>query len=210
MQRSSCFFQPREIVLLDKFERWRKVVKILKLSKAARLRLEWIIFYYNKAKRNARLTCRYFGISPKTFYKWLNLFNEENLKSLEDRSKAPKTQRKPEYTPQEIQRVIGLRLKYPTLGRDKLQTIYQEEYNETIRYWSLRRIICDFKLYAQRAVRSKRQKAQPGVIKKKRITELKKEPLAGFLLELDGLVIYFSNVNMKTKVLPMWSPMTKI
>lgn len=187
-----CFW-PKPIVLLDKYQRLRKIAKLLKLSKNAKLRLEWIIFYQTKASRNASLVCRHFGISRKTFHKWLNLFNEANLKSLEDRSKAPHSKRKPEYTPEEVQNVIVLRLKYPTLGRDKLPCLYQEEFRISIKYWSMRRIIHDFKLFAKRAVKDKRQKAQGKVLAKKRITELKKKPFSGFLLELDSIVIYFSN-----------------
>lgn len=193
MEVSGCIFKPKEIVLQDKYQRWRGVARLLKLSREARLRLEWIIFYQTKALKNARLTCRHFGIAPKTFYKWFNLFNEANLKSLENRGKGPQTKRKPEYTPEEVQKVIALRLKYPTLGRDKLYTIYEEEFGEKIKYWSVRRIICDFKLYAERACKTNRQTVQERIIKKKRITELKKKPFSGFLLELDSIVIYFAN-----------------
>lgn len=79
------------------------------------------------------------------------------------------------------------------MGRDKLHKVYSEEYQEEIKYWSVRRIIADYKLYAQRAIKNKRQKAQDRILKKKRITELKKKPFIGFLLELDGITIYFSN-----------------
>ena len=192
MDRSGCFFKSKPIILLNKYQRWRRIAVILKLSKNARLRLEWIIFYQTKACENARLTCRHFGISPKTFYKWLKLFDENNLRSLADRSRAPRGKRRPEYTSLEVQRMIALRLKYPTLGRDKLIVVYPEEFGEKIKYWSARRIIADFGLYAERAIKSKRQKAQGLVIKKKRITDLIKKPFSGFLLELDCIVIYFN------------------
>ena len=41
------YFIFRGIKLLDKSERWRRVARILKVSKEARLRLEWIIYYYD-------------------------------------------------------------------------------------------------------------------------------------------------------------------
>lgn len=188
-----CFFKAKPIILRSKYERWRSLATILKLSTQARLRLEWIIFYQTRADNNASLVCRHFGISRKTFHKWLNLFREDNLKSLEDRSRAPNTKRKPEYTQEEVQRVIALRLKYPTLGRDKLPCLYQEEFKISIKYWSMRRIVHDFKLFAKRAVKDKRRKVQGRVLAKKRITELRKKPFSGFLLELDTMVIYFSN-----------------
>ncbi|OGD56853.1 hypothetical protein A2V71_01110 [Candidatus Berkelbacteria bacterium RBG_13_40_8] len=186
------YFPVKKKPLLSKYQRWREVAKLLKLSSEAKLRLEWLIFYRSRANENASLTCRHFGIARKTFYKWLNLFNERNLRTLESKNKSPVNKRKPEYTPEEIQKVIALRLIYPTLGRDKLQVIYPEEYGKNINPWHLRRIICDFKLYAQRAVKTNRGKAQQHVVKKKRISELRLEPFGGFLLELDSIVIYWN------------------
>jgi len=186
-------FRAKPIILLDKYQRWKKIADLMKLSKQARLRLNWLIFYQTRANNNARLVCRHFGISPKTFYKWLGRFNERNFKSLEDCRRSPKNKRQPEYTSLEVQRLIALRLKYPTLGREKLAVVYQEEYRESIKSWRTRRIVKEFKLYATRAVKGKRILVQRHVIKKKRITDLAREPFTGFLLELDGIVIYFGD-----------------
>ncbi|MDF1498634.1 MAG: hypothetical protein P1P85_04780, partial [Patescibacteria group bacterium] len=76
------FFLFNDIKLLNKYERWRKVSKILKISKEGKLRLEWIIFYYDKSELNASLTARHYGISRKTFHKWFNVFEEDNLYTL--------------------------------------------------------------------------------------------------------------------------------
>lgn len=189
------YFPVKKKPLLNKYQRWREISKLLKLSSEAKLRLEWLIFYCTRADRNVSLVCRHYGIARKTFYKWLNLFDGKNLRTLENKSKIPISKRKPEYTYEEIQKVIALRLKYPTLGRDKLEVVYLEEYGQTIKKWHLRRIVHDFKLFAKRAVKlkSKRQFAQGRVLKKKRITELKLEPFSGFLFELDDIVIYFNN-----------------
>ncbi len=127
------YFPSKDKPLLNKYQRWREISKLLKLSSTAKLRLEWFIFYYTRANRNASLVCRHFGIARKTFYKWFNLFDEKNLRTLEDKSKSPLSKRKPEYTPEEIQKIIGLRLKYPTLGRDKLEIVYLEEYGHLIK-----------------------------------------------------------------------------
>ena len=188
------YFKTKKKPLLNKYDRWKEVAKQLKLSPEAKMRLEWIVFYYVRAGENASLTCRYFGIVPKTFYKWFKLFDEKNLRTLESRNKSPLNKRKPEYTPDEVQKTIALRLIYPTLGRLKLQVLYREEYGQDIHDWHLRRIIHDFKLFAQRAVKikTKRQQVQGQAWKKKRITDLRQEPFSGFLLELDSIVIYDS------------------
>lgn len=89
--RGYSFFLPKPVNPLNEYDRWRKVVKILKLPKEARLRLEWIIYYCEG--NDAAKTARHFGISRKTFYKWFGEFDRDNLYSLfnlQDKSKAPK------------------------------------------------------------------------------------------------------------------------
>src|SRR3989304_8068669 len=61
----------------------------VELSKAARQRLKWFE-YYQMHGGNGRLTCRYFGISPQTFYRWKRRYDPLNLHSLEDRPRRPK------------------------------------------------------------------------------------------------------------------------
>ena len=65
--RGKDFFASKPIKLLNKYERWRKVADILNLSKAAKQRLEWYIYYETKANFNASLTCRRFYISKRPF-----------------------------------------------------------------------------------------------------------------------------------------------
>src|SRR3989337_953042 len=150
MKTRDCFFHPKPKIPLSKYQRWREIAKIIKLPRNARIRLGWMIFYEERANKNASLVCRHFGISRKTFHKWHGLFNELDLKSLEDRSKAPINTRKPEYTYTEVVRMQELRANYPTLGRDKLVPIYLEDYGESIKPQAAKRIVCDFKLYAKR------------------------------------------------------------
>ena len=78
------------------------------LSKDARLRLSWFD-YYHQHGNNARLTCRHFGISPQTFYRWLNRYDPYHPRTLESRSHRPKQVRKPTYSPDQIEAVRKLR-----------------------------------------------------------------------------------------------------
>ncbi|MFC1979836.1 helix-turn-helix domain-containing protein [Chloroflexota bacterium] len=61
----------------------------VELSRKARQRLK-CFDYYNSRGRNARLTCRYFGISPQSFYRWKRRYNPGYPASLEDRSHRPR------------------------------------------------------------------------------------------------------------------------
>ncbi|MDI6800324.1 MAG: helix-turn-helix domain-containing protein [Actinomycetota bacterium] len=46
----------------------KRLEGIVFLSKKAKMRLRWIDYHLKCG--NARKTCRYFGISQTTFYKW--------------------------------------------------------------------------------------------------------------------------------------------
>jgi Helix-turn-helix domain len=73
-------FKPRYFTrrhkLRDQYARWRKTAELLHLSRAARGRLEWIIFW-EKNSKDVSLTARHFGIARKTFYKWLVRFEKD-------------------------------------------------------------------------------------------------------------------------------------
>lgn len=189
-----------QVKLLDKHERWRRVAKILKISKKAQLRLEWIIYYFEG--HNVSETARRFGIRRKTFYKWLRVFDEDNLYSLrrlEDKSKAPKRVRQRQITPQEKQRVIELRRKYIKYGKIKLSKIYERCYGQKISSWKIQKVIEERKLYFNPIKTAKIQRKRQRAIKKKRITDLQKiswwQKKAGFIICLDVVVIHWNGLK---------------
>ena len=71
---SFYFFKTKPIILENRYEQWRGVADLLYFTTHARLRVEWMVFYYTAAKGNVTLTAQHFGISRKTFYKWLKRF----------------------------------------------------------------------------------------------------------------------------------------
>src|SRR3972149_12234201 len=96
------------------------------LSKEAVKRLKWFD-YYKSQDHNARLTCRYFGISPQTFYRWRRRYAPHNLRTLEDRSRRPRRLRQPSWSPELAQAVLRLRGQYPRWGKDKLVVLLRRE-----------------------------------------------------------------------------------
>lgn len=144
------YFEFKEIKLLNKYQRWLKVADILKISKQGKQRLKWIIYYYKQSNKNASLTSRHFGISRKTFHKWLKVFNENNLYTiflLENKSRAPYHVRQKEVTQLEETRIIKIRKQYMTWGKMKLQVIYKNEFNEKISYWKIQYVIKRYNLF---------------------------------------------------------------
>jgi transposase InsO family protein len=197
-------FFPRKypIKLLEEYERWREVAKELKLSREARLRLDWIIHY---CQGNTTIeTARHFGISKKTFYKWFGQFDRDNLYTLhclEDKSKAPKRVRQREITDLQEQRVIQLRKKYIRYGKMKLAKIYETMYQEKISSWKVQKVIESYQLYYNpiKTARTARKRATGQ--KKKRITELQLDTLkwyekkSGYIVCLDTIVIHWNSVK---------------
>ena len=98
----------------------------LELSKEAKHRLKWFDYYEGNG-RNARLTCRHFGISPPTFYRWRERYDPKHLASLEARSHRPKQVRQPTYSVELMEAVLKLREQYPRWGRDKLVVLVHED-----------------------------------------------------------------------------------
>src|SRR3989344_2859399 len=96
------------VVLLPQAERWRKQAEALGLSKDARKRLEWFIWYESQG-RDVPLTTRHFGISRQCFHEWKKRFDGKDLRTLESASCAPRHVRQKEVTPLEEGRIIELR-----------------------------------------------------------------------------------------------------
>ena len=97
------------------------------ISSEAHTRLAWMDYYFKTG--NARLTCRHFGISPDTFYKWKRKYQKDNLKSLEDnrKSRRPNTLRHPETPLEVVEKIKTLRETYPRWGKEKLFILLKKE-----------------------------------------------------------------------------------
>jgi putative transposase len=105
---------------------YKKVSHIVTLSREAKNRLRWLD-YYHSHDQNARLTCRRFGISPQTFYRWKRRYNPHRLSSLESLSSKPRHVRQPTWSPELANLVLHLREENPRWGKEKLAELLHEE-----------------------------------------------------------------------------------
>jgi transposase InsO family protein len=96
----------------------RDLVRQGEISKEAAQKLRWMDHYAKN--RNARLTCRYFGISPKTFYRWKNRFDPYDLTTLEQESRRPRHRRQPQTPAAVVEAILELRNRYPRWGKKKM------------------------------------------------------------------------------------------
>lgn len=132
-----------------------------RLSKRAKQRLVWID-WYNSHGKNARLTCRHFGISPSVFYRWKTRFNPRNLSSLESISTRPSRVRQPITDSEIVEKVVQLRKKYPAWSKYKIKEILKRDYSmivsvSTVGRTLKRKGLINPKQYGYRRKSSRRQ-----------------------------------------------------
>jgi transposase InsO family protein len=85
--------------------------------------LQW----YEDHGRNARLTCRHFGVSPDTFYRWLRRYRTGGVRALEDRSRRPRRVRRPSWSRELTLAVLQLREAHPRWGKAKLAVLLRQQ-----------------------------------------------------------------------------------
>jgi len=178
--------------LRHEHDRWRKMAELLRLSRAARGRLEWIIFW-EKNRKDVSLTARHFGIARKTFYKWSGRFEKNFLRGLEEESRTPHRKRTREYTARQYENVVYLRRQHLRYGKMKLLALYRlkHEGDRTISAWKVQCIIHAAGLYYEPAKQARINRKRSVSHARKKITELKRKPISGFLLCLDTVVRYW-------------------
>lgn len=189
-EKTRFFIKPKDPVIPDKWSLWRSLGKKT-ISVDAQLKLEWIIFYHTTGKRNAKLTSSHFGISRKTLHKWLGRFNDKNLKSLEEMSRAPVHVRTRQINLWERSRIINLRKKHLKWGKMKLQRRYLKEYGEYISSWKFQKVIEEENLYPDKAL-AKKQREKKNRLRgqqKKRITEFQKKQIVNYLWHVDTVLL---------------------
>lgn len=152
------------------YDHWRALAEYWHISDRAKQRLEWLIFYYSVASKNAAYTASYFSISRKTFHKWKKRFNPHFIQSLEGKPRTPHQKREWEVSPTQEKRVIALRTQYLKYGKAKLKVLYQKKYQEGISTWKIERVIRKHNLYPDPMEHRKKLKRQRRRKKKDKIT----------------------------------------
>ena len=189
-KRPGYSFKVKPVKLLDKWNFLRNLAKD-KISDKAQLKLEWVIFYHTSAERNAKTTASHFGISKKTFLKWFNRFDESNLKSLEEQSRAPIHVRTRQINTWERSRIIKLRRDHMKYGKMKIKRLYFTEYQQEISSWKIQKVIEGENLYPDKEKIKKRRnkQKQAQIQQKKRITQFQKKTIVNYLWHVDTVLL---------------------
>ncbi|MCM8804087.1 MAG: helix-turn-helix domain-containing protein [Candidatus Omnitrophica bacterium] len=97
-------------------------------ERQVKMRLGWFR-HVEEITGNVAKTCRYFGISRKTYYKWYNRYLKEGEKGLVERSRRPNHISK-ETKHQVIEKILYLRTNYH-FGPTRIK-MYLERYHGII------------------------------------------------------------------------------
>jgi len=91
----------------------------------------WPMMCYQETK-NVQGVCRKFGISRKTFYKWLKRYQEDNgdTRSLVDRSRRP--HRFPRATPESSVQILKEAREQTGFGQRRLRAYLEKRYHITL------------------------------------------------------------------------------
>jgi transposase InsO family protein len=129
-----------------------------------------ILNHYFDETSNASATCRHYGISRKTFYKWLQRYNKFGKTGLSDRSKKPENS--PRATSKEVvSKVLYLRQNYhfgagrvvSYLKRYHQISISSSTVQSILKKHDLNRLPVNKKKYERSNIKWKRyEKQQPG------------------------------------------------
>lgn len=129
------------------------------LSTKARERLRWMDYY--RECNNAALTVRHFGISLRTFFRWKKKYDPWDLRSLEEKS------RKPRSSPKRISKVIELRVcllkrEHPRWGMAKMALLLKKKEGISLSAMTVWRI-CKKRSLIMRYKTRKRKSPKPRI-----------------------------------------------
>lgn len=130
-----------------------RLAKVVSLSPSGKRRLAWMDWY--QRTRNARLTCRHFGIAPSLFHKWRARFVALGVRGLKDRSTRPKRTRQPTTPLTTTDLVRRLRTNNPEFSKYKLHTILKRDHGVVVSASTVGRIFGRYDLFFPTPVKPK-------------------------------------------------------
>lgn len=162
------------------------LTRLLEISKEAKRRLKWLD-YYSSHGRNASFTCRHFGISPDTFYRWKRRYKPGILITLESSSTRPRTYRQSAIPIRTIQTVVDLRRKDMALSKYKLAAILKRDYEIILSASTIGRILTQRGLIEEASLVKgiKRRKRINWKIPRYRTTAEHRYKSPGHLIQID-------------------------
>lgn len=119
---------------------------LMGLGDDVKQKLEWFLFYLESGKSVSH-TCANFGIARSTFYRWVQRFDPQDLRTLEEQSHRPRILRQTKVTQTLINLVRIYRMQNPYLGKEQIAELLEAEHNIVVSPSTIGRIITQENLY---------------------------------------------------------------
>lgn len=160
--------------------------RLVDTSPEAKRRLKWFDYYASHG-RNAQLTCRHFGISPDTFYRWKKRFKPGLLVTLESMSTRPKTFRESKIPYETVQKVVNIRRMDMAFSKYKIKSILKRDFGISLSASTIGRILKQKGLIDKSVLIKgiKRRKRVNWKIPRYRITQEHRYKHPGHLVQID-------------------------
>ena len=159
------------------------------LSKSAKLRVSWLTHYRKHA--NATVTCRRFGISRNTLYKWAARYAERGPRGLEDLSRAPKTRRISKVPWQTVDLICSIRKEQPAWSKHKIAVILARDHGVSLSTSTVGRVLSRKGLYQEKKSLKRRRAARKRAAKL-RADKWMKDLYPGSLVQIDTKHLRFA------------------
>lgn len=124
----------------EEIEKFLREAEPLHLSAGVRQKLEWFLYALDHGN-DLQQVSEHFGISLSTFRRWLKRFDPDNPKSLEEKSRRPHAVREPDTLPEVVALIRQYRLRYPTMGKERIQKALAKEHGITLSPSTIGRVI---------------------------------------------------------------------
>jgi len=157
----------------------KNIIDTSKLPKEAKVRFNFISYYLKH--KNISKTCRHFGISRRTFYKWFERYKKFGIDGLYNRPKTPNNKRKPEIRNKYKQEIIAIRQKYPTWSKEKIASYLHQEKGIKISPSTVYRVLKEASLIERYKAKKEEER--------KRKKEVKKRTKKGLKASFPGEVV---------------------
>jgi transposase-like protein len=102
-------------------------------------RLKWFLYYVHTGSVSA--TCHKFRIARTTLYRWMNRFDPNDLTSLEGGSSGPDKPHQSAVPEDVVALIRRYRVRYPHIGKARLQQTLRQEHNILLSASSVGRVI---------------------------------------------------------------------
>lgn len=152
------------------------------------LRLEWVL--HLRSSGSVTRSATHFGISRKCLQKWRDRFQSQGIEGLTNHSRRPHQCRRWTLPKEQRTQITELKEEFPAWGREKLCTLYQKRFDESVTEWQIQRVIADKGLQWKRQKRKRKPGSKNG---RPRIQNLDQRLVLPFqLIHADSIELRFT------------------